>query len=416
MRTSCLSLCLALLMTVTALDVVEAQPQGFNYDEAKVPAYTLPELLVMQDGTKVTKAEQWPARRKEILELYQDQVFGQMPPALPVKVALQHQVHMLEHGSVEQFTLRIGNEDKYHDLPVVIFLPKSEKPVPVFLGYNFPGNHTVSDDAQLIINGLEPTDAKHARGAASSRWPINEILKRGYGVVTACYQDLTPDNGKTFRSGAHRLFGGESQGEPGAKECSAIGAWAWGLSRILDHLETDKRIDAKGVIVHGHSRLGKTSLWAGATDERISLVISNNSGEGGAAITRRRYGETIGRINSSFPHWFCGNYKHYNDQEDKLPVDAHMLLALTAPRPVYVASAEEDQWADPRGEFLGAFHAGPAYRLLGRPALESEAMPVVNKPVHTTIGYHIRTGKHDITLYDWTQYMDFADKHLGKAN
>ncbi len=415
MRTTSLALSIALLMSFIALEEAVAQPKGFNYDESKVPSYTLPELLVMRDGTKVTKPEQWPARRKEILELYKDQVFGQMPAAKPVKVLQQPKVHQIENGTVEQFTLRIGSDDKYLDLPALLYLPKSDKPVPVFLGYNFPGNHTVSADPQLIINGPEPTDAKHARGASASRWPIDEILKRRYGVVTACYQDLTPDNGKTFRTGAHRLFGGENQGELGANETSAIGAWAWGLSRILDHLETDKRIDAKRVIVHGHSRLGKTSLWAGANDERFAIVISNNSGEGGAAITRRRFGETIARINTSFPHWFCGNYKQYNDQEDKLPVDSHMLIALAAPRPVYFASAVEDTWADPRGEFLGAFHAGPFYRLLGKEALESEKLPEVNQPVQTTVGYHIRTGKHDITLYDWTQYMDFADKHLGKA-
>jgi hypothetical protein len=414
MRTYTIIFGIALLMTAFIADEAEAQQKGFNYDEEKVPAYSLPELLVMRDGTKVTKPEKWPARRKEILELYEDQVFGKLPAPLPVKIVKQHPTHTIEHGSVEQFTLRIGNDQIFHDLPVVLFLPKSDKRVPVFLGYNFPGNHTVSADPQLVINGPEPTDPKHARGAAASRWPIDEVLKRGYGVVTACYQDLEPDNGKTFRSGVHRLFGGANEGDLGANECSSIGAWSWGLSRILDHLATDSRIDAKRVIVHGHSRLGKTSLWAGATDPRYAIVISNNSGEGGAAITRRRFGETIARINTSFPHWFCGNYKQYNNQEDKLPVDAHMLIALAAPRPVYVASAVEDTWADPRGEFLGAFHADPAYRLLGKDVLESEKMPEINKPVQTTVGYHIRTGKHDITLYDWQQYLDFADKHLGK--
>lgn len=415
MRISYIPLCVVLSMSFFVIDDAEAQPKGFNYDEEKVPAYTLPELLVMRDGTKVTKPEQWAARRQEILALYEDQVFGKLPAPQPVKVVKQHPTHAMENGTVEQFTLRIGNEQVFHDLPVVVFLPKSDKPVPVFLGYNFPGNHTVSADPNLIINGPEPTDPKHARGASASRWQIEDILKRGYGVVTACYQDLEPDNGKTFRTGVHRLFGGANEGELVANECSSIGAWSWGLSRILDHLETDKRIDAKRVIVHGHSRLGKTSLWAGAIDPRIALVISNNSGEGGAAITRRRFGETITRINTSFPHWFCGNYKQYNDQEDKLPVDAHMLIALAAPRPVYVASAVDDTWADPRGEFLGAYHAGPAYRLFGKDVLESEKMPEIDKPVQTTIGYHIRTGKHDITLYDWEQYMNFADKHLGKA-
>jgi hypothetical protein len=414
MRTLTTILGFALLIISFMAEDAAAQPKGFNYDESKVPPYALPELLVMRDGTKVTKPEQWPARRQEILALYEDQVFGKLPAPQPVKILQQPRMHKIEHGTVDQFTLRIGNDQVFHDVPVVMFLPKSDKPVPVFLGCNFNGNHTVSADPNLVISGPEPKDDKHARGASASRWPIDEILKRGYGVVTCCYQELEPDNSKTFRTGLHRLFGGNNEGELGANECSSIGAWAWGLSRVMDHLETDKRIDAKRVIMHGHSRLGKTSLWAGATDPRFAIVISNNSGEGGAAITRRRFGETITRINSSFPHWFCGNYKQYNDQEDKLPVDAHMLIALAAPRPVYVASAVEDTWADPRGEFLGAYHASPAYRLLDKEALEFEKMPEINQPVQTTVGYHIRTGKHDVTLYDWEQYMNFADKHLGK--
>lgn len=395
-----------------------------NYDESQVPDYQLPDPLTFSDGSPVKDAPDWSWRRAEILELFQVHVFGRTPNR-PVQMRA---VTMSEAeafgGKARRKEVRLyftELEDRPY-LDLLTYLPAGVlDPVPGFVGLNFQGNHTVTSETDVILSDewMRPKGAgvvdnratEDARGTSASRWAIERIIDRGYMVATAYCGDLDPDFDDGYQNGIHPMFHPNGS-VPADDEWGAIGAWSWGLSRALDYFHADGEIDASRIAVMGHSRLGKTSLWAGAQDERFALVISNNSGCGGAALSRRRFGETVGRINTSFPHWFCNNFRRYNENEDACPVDQHMLIALMAPRPVYVASAEEDRWADPRGEFLGAKYADPVYRLLGTDGLDAEDMPDIESPIQSRIAYHIRSGGHNVTDYDWDRYLDFADKHM----
>jgi len=385
----------------------------FNYDESKVPAYKLPELLKLNDGPPVKDAATWTGKRRaEVLELFRSEVYGRRPgrpEALRFEVTKKDEAALGGKAIRREVRIHFTSKKNGPAMNMLLYLPAKDRgPAPAFLGLNFRGNPTISKDPGIT---LRKGDTEAARGKSAGRWQADMIVARGYALATIWYGDIEPDDKRNaFTKGIHKVYGPANKIPPDG--WGSIAAWTWGLSRALDYFETIDEIDHKRVSVIGHSRLGKTSLWAGAEDERFALVISNNSGCGGAALNRRAFGETVKRINTSFPHWFCDNFNKYNGREGDLPVDQHMLIALMAPRPVYVASAAGDRWADPRGEYLSAKHADPVYRLLGTKGLPARKMPAVDKPSMGQIGYHVRTGKHDVTAFDWKAYLDFADMHL----
>lgn len=407
--------CAGLVFLATATVVTQAQESGwranpdvvrkasqdqatFNYDEARVAGYTLPDALTL-NGVPVTSRDRWPSRRVEILELFRANVYGRRPGRAEQQrfdVVEEQARAMNGAATMKRIAVVSTHEGREHRFELLLFLPNARADaVPVF----------------LLLNNRPVSNTDPTRKLISPFWPAEEMIARGFGIAALQNNELAPDVSEMFRDGVIRLFEGETAAARPADAWGAIAAWSWGASRAMDYFETDARVDKARVVVVGHSRGGKAALWAGAEDERFAMVVSNESGEGGAALSRRTFGETTERINTAFPHWFTATYKRFNGRERDLPIDQHMLLALVAPRPLYVASADRDLWSDPRGEFLSLAHTSPVYALWEEAAIGEQTMPALDTPlVVGRRGYHVRTGAHDLTPYDWARFADFADR------
>jgi unsaturated rhamnogalacturonyl hydrolase len=366
-----------------------ADPAAAIWDEAKVPAYSEPEL-------RFTTVAGWErGQRDSVYKLFEKNVYGRMPGA---EITINHRWSVVDSMALgglaikKTITLEFLPGDTAAQLHMVLYLPKKAGRAPVFMGYSFTPNDETEHSAQ---------------------WPLKEIVKRGYAVAFAWYWDMEPDRQDGWQTGIRTTLAGLLHIEP--YEWSAMGAWAWGLERMADDLRAEPGVDGARIAVIGHSRLGKAALWAAANDPVFAMVVSNESGEGGAALGKRDYGETIAIINNTFPWWFVPAYKQWGSNPAEMPFDQYMLLGLIAPRPLYVASALGDQWSDPKGEFLSAKMAGQVYGLYGETGVGVDSMPGLEKPVGDFVRYHIRSGKHDVTWYDWQQYLDFADRKLGKG-
>lgn len=429
-----------------------AQEWTPNYDEQKVPRYTLPPLLQFENGQRIRTTSDWGMRRDQLLETFSRHMYGQTPgrqrPVAPTGIvpvgetqdASGRPVPRMPASRViirelgipaldgrarrTQIALEWPQHPKVRPLELLVYQPRSvAAPVPVFVGLNFYGNHAIHKDPAIRLSDrwMRASDAsgvrdhratEQSRGTTASRWPVEAIVEAGCAVMTAYYGDLAPDDPAEVGNGIAPLFASEVAAMPAEDRWGAIGMWAWGLSRMRDLVESVPGLDPDRVAVMGHSRLGKAALWAGAQDLRFAMVVSNNSGCGGAALSRRAYGETVGRITRAFPHWFCRRFSSYAEREAALPIDQHQLLALVAPRALYVASAVEDRWADPKGEFLAAAELDPLYGLFGMKGLGTRTMPKVDTPIGETVRYHVRTGGHDVTMYDWQQYLRAASDLL----
>jgi hypothetical protein len=394
-----------------------------NYTEALVGNYTLPDPLTLANGKPVTDTKTWmEKRRPEIVRLFEENEYGKTPgrPKDMSFDVFDKGTQALDGQAIRrQVTIYFSKDKNGPKMDLLLYLPSgAQKPVPVLLNIGFTANSNTVDDPGVkqgeIWDAREKKRVPASTGRAFGKLPVAKFLAAGIGVATVYYGDIDPDFLGGVSLGVRALYLKPGQTEPAPDEWGAISAWAWGLSRALDYLETDKGVDAKRVAVTGVSRLGKTVIWAGAHDARFGMVIASCGGEGGAALSRRNYGETVAHLvePSRFPYQFAKNYQKYAQHVDQLPMDAHMLVALMAPRPVMLQTGNTDKWSDPKGEFLAAVAAEPVYKLFGKQGLGTDQVPLAGQPILHDIGYLMHNGGHGMVPSDWDVYLEFIQMHF----
>ncbi|SMP46921.1 hypothetical protein SAMN06265222_102201 [Neorhodopirellula lusitana] len=368
----------------------------FIYDEANVPSFVLPDPLKMTDGSPVTSAQQWnKGRRDELLELFRSEVYGHRPEtefAVRFEILSERDDLFAGLATGRDMQAIITIDGRSFKFPFTAFIPNSAKrKAPVI----------------VLINNRHASSVQTVADQGDPIWPVQKLIEQGYATAAFHTSDVDPDSKDGYANGIRSFF---ANGQPPQNDAwRSLSAWGWGGSRVLDYMVSQPEVDSSRAAIAGHSRAGKTALWAAAEDPRFSIAYSNDSGCGGAALSRRRFGETVSRITTAFPHWFSKNFDAYGEQEDKLPVDQHELFALIAPRAVYVASADLDLWADPKGEYAAVVAAAPVYQLLGEPSITESQMPALETPRYVgKTGYHVRRGAHALSPLDWQFFLDFA--------
>lgn len=403
------------------------EPIPINYDESKADNYILPDPLVLQDGIQVRSASAWyHERRPQLLRLFEEEVYGRTPTR-PDPYGIRYKVFNIDPVALggiavrKQVMIYFKRDQTGPAMNMVMYLPAhARQPVPLFLCLSFSGVNAIADDPGVQIQEIWNTRQKikvpawPLHNATSDKWPVEKILAHGYGIAVICYNDIEPDFIGGYQYSVRKLFArpGQTEQDRAPDAWGAIGAWAWGLSRAMDYLETDKAVNSRQVALVGQSRLGKTVLWAGAEDTRFAMVIDSCSGKAGASLLRHNYGETIKNLFLHWPYQFSPNFGKYMDNPDKLPVDSDELIALIAPRPVFLSTGSLDQWSDPRGTFLAAVAAGPVFHLLGGEGLGTDQFPLLDHPIMHTIGFDSHSEGHEITEADWDRFLAFADMHL----